>query len=204
MGVLQMELENINKTILSEKSRKRQEQLEKQKLQEKLFNYFYNRFKKRQENFENIYIELNYIEERERILNKLTTSSLNFQYLNTIYNKTLKEVYQIFKTNYKYIEEQNKQVAEETQAEQEEYLKKLSEELQAIKEQEKQEKQKRQEQIEENKSKKNDIIILITSLSLVILPIVAIKNFGAFIILSIALTIIFSIINAIVKFLKQR
>ena len=69
MGALTMEIEKLNNSFVSEKNKKRQERQDKQILQEKLFNYFYNQFKIKEEDFENKYIELNYIKERERILN---------------------------------------------------------------------------------------------------------------------------------------
>ena len=117
MGALTMEIEKLNNSFVSEKNKKRQERQDKQILQEKLFNYFYNQFKIKEEDFENKYIELNYIKERERILNLFSTSTLSFQYLNTIYNKTLKEVYQIFKTNYVFIAEQDQKLEEEKKEE---------------------------------------------------------------------------------------
>ena len=81
MGALTMEIEKLNNSFVSEKNKKRQERQDKQILQEKLFNYFYNQFKIKEEDFENKYIELNYIKERERILNLFSTSTLSFQYL---------------------------------------------------------------------------------------------------------------------------
>lgn len=143
-----MDLKDVNASIISEKHQARKEKEDKKMMLSKLFDYFYNAFKNKPHDFESLYLQLQYINEREKILNKLCQNdSLTFQYLNSIYNKTLKEVYTIYKNNYKFIEEQEKQ--EEMQI--------LKEDLQKVlsikQEQEKQEKENKTK-IEQDRKKK--------------------------------------------------
>lgn len=99
------EVERLNNTFLSEKNQIKKEKEDKKQTQQALFNYFYKQFKKSPHNFENIYINLQYINKREKIINKLSIDNMaNIQYINLIYTKTLKEVYNIFKNNYKYLQ----------------------------------------------------------------------------------------------------
>lgn len=105
------EVERLNNTFLSEKRLKQKEKEDKQQTQAALFNYFYKQFKKNDINFDYTYIKLSSIRKREKILNDkniIYNNSLTFEELNNIYNKTLKKVYFIFKENYKYIEEVEK------------------------------------------------------------------------------------------------
>ena len=177
MGALTMEIEKLNNSFVSEKNKKRQERQDKQILQEKLFNYFYNQFKIKEEDFENKYIELNYIKERERILNLFSTSTLSFQYLNTIYNKTLKEVYQIFKTNYAFIAEQDKKLEEEKKEEVQKVLNNLQIVLnQKIEQQKQEEHEKILEQIEEKKKKETIKNILSVVATIAILIFIILKS----------------------------
>lgn len=171
MGALTMEIEKLNNSFVSEKNKKRQERQDKQILQEKLFNYFYNQFKIKEEDFENKYIELNYIKERERILNLFSTSTLSFQYLNTIYNKTLKEVYQIFKTNYVFIAEQDQKFEEEKKEKVQKVLDNLQIVLnQKIEQQKQEEHEKILEQIEEKKEKETikNILSIVATIAILI------------------------------------
>lgn len=177
MGALTMEIEKLNNSFVSEKNQKRQERQDKQILQEKLFNYFYNQFKLKEEDFENKYIELNYIKERERILNLFSTSTLSFQYLNTIYNKTLKEVYQIFKTNYVFISEQDQKFEKEKKEEIQKVLDNLQIVLnQKIEQQKQEEHEKILEQIEEKKEKETIKNILSVVATIAILIFIILKS----------------------------
>ena len=191
MGALTMEIEKLNNSFVSEKNKKRQERQDKQILQEKLFNYFYNQFKIKEEDFENKYIELNYIKERERILNLFSTSTLSFQYLNTIYNKTLKEVYQIFKTNYVFIAEQDQKLEEEKKEEVQKVLNNLQIVLnQKIEQQKQEEHEKILEQIEEKKEKETIKNILSVVATIAILIFIILKS-----------TLIFTIVAGVLIFL---
>ena len=191
MGALTMEIEKLNNSFVSEKNKKRQERQDKQILQEKLFNYFYNQFKIKEEDFENKYIELNYIKERERILNLFSTSTLSFQYLNTIYNKTLKEVYQIFKTNYVFIAEQDQKLEEENKEEVQKVLNNLQIVLNQKIDQQKQEEHKKiLEQIEEKKEKETIKNILSIVATIAILIFIILKS-----------TLIFTIGSGVLIFL---
>lgn len=99
------EVERLNNTFLSEKHLKQKEKEDKQQTQTALFNYFYKQFKKAPHDYENIYINLQYINKREKIIDKLSVENIaTIQYINSIYTKTLKEVYNIFKNNYKFLQ----------------------------------------------------------------------------------------------------
>lgn len=46
-----------------------------------------------------------YVNKREKIIDKLSiNNTVSIQYINSIYTKTLKEVYNIFKNNYKFLQ----------------------------------------------------------------------------------------------------
>lgn len=90
---------------MSEKQLKKKEKEDKQQTQAALFNYFYKQFKKAPHDYEKIYIDLQYINKREKIIDKLSIdNTASIQYINSIYTKTLKEVYNIFKNNYKFLQ----------------------------------------------------------------------------------------------------
>ena len=123
------EVERLNNTFISEKHLKQKEKEDKKQTQAALFNYFYKQFKKHDINFDYTYKKLSSIRKREEILNDKNIkykNSLNFEELNNIYNKTLKRTYFIFKENYKYIEEveKDKQFFEEETPEDDEPPKK--------------------------------------------------------------------------------
>lgn len=104
-----MSLEKINNSIVSDKYQRQKEREDKERVKTRLFNYFYNTFKKYPHSYEENFERFQYIYEREKVINKISQSdSLTFQYINSIYTKTLKEVYNIFKNNYNYIEKQEK------------------------------------------------------------------------------------------------
>lgn len=106
------EVERLNNTFLSEKHLKQKEKEDKQQTQAALFNYFYKQFKKAPHDYEIIYTNLLYINKREKIINDLLIdNTVSIQYINLIYTKTLKEVYNIFKNNYKFL-----QIKEEDEA----------------------------------------------------------------------------------------
>jgi hypothetical protein len=99
------EVERLNNTFLSEKHLKQKEKEDKQQTQAALFNYFYKQFKKAPHDYEIIYTNLLYINKREKIIEKmLVNNTATIQYINSIYTKTLKEVYNIFKNNYKFLQ----------------------------------------------------------------------------------------------------
>ena len=101
------EVERLNNTFLSEKRLKQKEKEDKQQTQAALFNYFYKQFKKKPLDYENIYLNLLFVNKREKIIEQLTqNNTASIQYINSIYTKTLKEVYNIFKNNYKYIKKE--------------------------------------------------------------------------------------------------
>ena len=90
---------------MSEKHLKQKEKEDKQQTQAALFNYFYKQFKKAPHDYEIIYTNLLYINKREKIIEKmLVNNTATIQYINSIYTKTLKEVYNIFKNNYKFLQ----------------------------------------------------------------------------------------------------
>lgn len=106
------EVERLNNTFASEKRLKQKEKEDKKQTQAAIFNYFYKQFKKAPHDFENIYINLQYINKREKIIDKLSVeNTATIQYINSIYTKILKEVYNIFKNNYKFL-----QIKEEEEA----------------------------------------------------------------------------------------
>jgi hypothetical protein len=99
------EVERLNNTFLSEKHLKQKEREDKQQTQAALFNYFYKQFKKAPHDFEIIYTSLLYVNKREEIIGKmLVNNTATIQYINSIYTKTLREVYNIFKNNYKFLQ----------------------------------------------------------------------------------------------------
>ena len=109
MGVLTMELEQINKNILTEKQEKRQNKQLKLEYEQILFDKFYKYFKKNQYSIEDSYKYFSYVHNREQIINSMVKNKNDFVFINNIYNKKLKEVYSIFKENKKFIDEQEKQ-----------------------------------------------------------------------------------------------
>ena len=119
MGLIS-EVERLNNTFASEKRLKQKEKEDKKQTQAALFNYFYKQFKKAPHDFESIYTNLLYINKREEIVKKLlVNNTVTIQYINSIYTKTLKEVYNIFKNNYKFlqIKEEEEAPPEEDEAE---------------------------------------------------------------------------------------
>ena len=167
-----MEIEEAKRQFVSEKSRIRQEKQDKEELKSLLFNYFYNEFKKEQENPEKIYTNLNFIRERERIIKTISeNNSLTFQYLNSIYTKTLKEVLQIFKNNLVYIEEKDNVFKEEEKTKQElvDILKQV--EQNKIEHERKIQEQKQQEEAQKKQERKNIIWGLINLLGYIFNPI---------------------------------
>ena len=101
------EVERLNNTFLSEKRLKQKEKEDKQQTQAALFNYFYKQFKKKPLDYEDIYLNLLFVYKREKIINRFAqNNTASIQYINSIYTKTLKEVYNIFKNNYKYIKKE--------------------------------------------------------------------------------------------------
>ena len=145
MGAFTMSLEKINNSIISDKHQRQKERQDKEEIKTKLFNYFYNTFKKYPHSYEENFERFQYIYEREKVINKISKSdSLTFQYINSIYTKTLKEVYNIFKNNSKYIEKQEK-------LEEFENLANILQKIQIIKQN-----QQEQEKIETEKRKKEE------------------------------------------------
>ena len=101
------EVERLNNTLSSEKNQNKKIREDKQQTQTALFNYFYKQFKKKPLDYENIYLNLFFIYKREKIIKQLAQdNTASIQYINSIYTKTLKEVYNIFKNNYKYIKKE--------------------------------------------------------------------------------------------------
>lgn len=113
MGALTMEIEKINNTFLSEKHQKRKEKEQKQQYEQELFNEFYNYFRNKQHSYELNYKYFNNITKREKVLNSICKNNSDILYLNTIYSKKLKEVYKIFKDNYEYLQEREKEEKKE-------------------------------------------------------------------------------------------
>ncbi len=109
MGVLSMEIEKVNNTLLTEKQQRQREKEQRKEYEQLLFNEFYNHFRKRQHNFEANYRYYNNINKREEVLHNICSNSSDFIYLNTLYSKKLKEVYKIFKDNFEFVQEQEKQ-----------------------------------------------------------------------------------------------
>ena len=104
------EIERLNNTFVSEKNRNKREKKDKKQTQTALFNYFYKQFRKAPHDYENIYIDLQYINKREKIIDKmLVNNTASIEYINNIYTKTLKNVYNIFKNNYKFLQEREKE-----------------------------------------------------------------------------------------------
>ena len=101
------EVERLNNTFLSEKHLKQKEKEDKQQTQTAVFNYFYKQFNKKPLDYENMYLNLLFIYKREKIIEQFAqNNTASIQYINSKYTKTLKEVYNIFKNNYKYIKKE--------------------------------------------------------------------------------------------------
>lgn len=112
MGALSMEIENMNRTYISEKSKKRHEQEQKKEYSKKLFDLFYEYFKENETEFSSSYEHFCDIDTREKIIKQICKNENDLVYINQTYNKTLKEVYNIFKIN-KYTPETEKEKTRE-------------------------------------------------------------------------------------------
>lgn len=75
-------------------------------LDDRLKEYFYNKFKIA--DYHTTLMNLYNVNERERIIQELSKSKEDARYFNSTYEKTLKEVSNIFKNNDIYLQEQKK------------------------------------------------------------------------------------------------
>ena len=195
MGVLTMEIEKMNKTIIENQKEVERltKQLEKAKEEKKTQKEYERDLKIAVENdcincmrrdfekegYTNACINLQLAKTRQDIIENVAESEIERQYLDNNYERIFNKVKRIYEND----EKAKKRYLElETQKQLEEIQKQ-----------------------EEKKQEHNSIIIAIFAfIFILVMSIIAINNFWLFMIICVVGTIVFSIINAIVVSIKKR
>ena len=194
MGVLTMEIEKMNKTIienqkeverLTKQSEKAKEEKKTQKEYERdlkiavendCINCMKRDFEK--EGYTNACINLQLAKTRQDIIENVAESEIERQYLDNNYERIFNKIKRIYENDEK---SKKRYLKLETQKQLEEIQKQ-----------------------EEKKQEHNSIIIAIFAfIFILVMSIIAINNFWLFMIICVVGTIVFSIINAIVVSIKK-